>query len=91
MLAMKEEAAPAIRQAFSKRLEVARLSYGQRAGKAGLTAGEFAAVLGIDAERYRKYERAEREPPLWLLVKIAHTTGFGLDFLILGAPPGRAA
>jgi transcriptional regulator with XRE-family HTH domain len=86
-----EEAANKIREAFAHRLAVARESYAQRVGQPGMTAGEFAKLLGLDAERYRKYERGEREPPFWVLAKIASLTGFGPDFLILGAPPSRAA
>lgn len=86
-----EESTDQIRLAFAHRLAVARESYAQRVGQPGMTAGEFAKLLGLDAERYRKYERGEREPPFWVLAKIAALTGFGPDFLILGAPPSRAA
>jgi DNA-binding XRE family transcriptional regulator len=80
----------AIRHAFARRLAAARLAYGQQTQRPGITMEEFAAVLDIQTERYRKYERGEREPPLWLLAKIAQITGASLDHLVIGTT-NRAA
>lgn len=80
-----------IRAAFGRRLAVVREAYGQNTGRPGINQQEFAAELGLEPERYRKYERGEREPPFEVLAKIKALTGFGPDFLILGTPPGRAA
>jgi transcriptional regulator with XRE-family HTH domain len=86
-----DDAASAVTQAFARRLAVVRQSYGQRTGRPMLDMQTFAAELGVSAERYRKYERGEREPPLWLLVKVSDLTGFSLDFMIRGMPVGTAA
>jgi transcriptional regulator with XRE-family HTH domain len=80
-----------LRSAFGRRLAVVREAYGQTTGQPGINQQEFASALGIEAERYRKYERGEREPPFEVLARIKTLTGFGPDFLILGSPPSRAA
>lgn len=53
----------------------------------------FARSLGISGERpeerYRWYEIAEREPPLWILSAIRRATGASLDLLIADRPPGE--
>lgn len=81
----------AVTAAFARRLAVVREAYGQNTGQAPMDQKDFAKALGVEPERYRKYERGEREPPLWLLHRIATMTGFSLDFLISGKPLNRAA
>ncbi len=83
--------ASAYTEAFGKRLAVVREAYGQSIGKFRFEQKEFAELLGVEPERYRKYERGEREPPFWLLDRIAGLTGYSLDFLISGKPTNRAA
>ena len=56
--------APEARLRFAKRLREFRLPRGYQ------TARGFARVLGIDENRYTRYERAEVEPDLTLLMKI---------------------
>ena len=53
-----------IRQFFSERLRALRIAKGFP------TARKFAQKLGIDENRYTRYERAEVEPDLALLVRI---------------------
>lgn len=48
--------------------------------------GTFAARLGIEAERYRRYERDETEPDIETLAKIRRITGVSLDHLVAGDP-----
>jgi transcriptional regulator with XRE-family HTH domain len=47
-------------------------------------AESFAAVLGINAPAYRKYERGDAWPPLDVLVQIVELTNSTMDFLLLG-------
>lgn len=56
--------APPIRALFAKRLKALRVPRGFT------TARSFASALDIDENRYTRYERAEVEPDLSLLVKI---------------------
>lgn len=79
------------RSGFAERLAATRRGFGQRTARPGLTAQDFAAVLGLEPERYRKYERGEREPPLWVLQRITQITGVSLDHLVGGRPPREAA
>ncbi len=50
-------------------------------------------MLGISGdrpeERYRLYENAKREPPLWVLAAVRRVTGYSLDDLIAQLPAGR--
>jgi transcriptional regulator with XRE-family HTH domain len=55
---------PPVRVEFSKRLKLLRVPVGFP------TARSFATALGIDENRYTRYERAEVEPDLSLLMKI---------------------
>lgn len=66
---------------FGRRLRAARLATGY------VDAADFAADLGVQPPRYRKYERGESMPPPALLDAIVHMTGQSLDWLILGNSP----
>jgi hypothetical protein len=78
---------------FAAALREARLRYGKESGQGKITQKEFARMLGISGERpeerYRLYEGAKREPPLWILAAIRRVTGYSLDDLIAQLPAGR--
>ena len=57
-------AVPAVREHFAKRLKELRIPRGFP------TARSLSRALGIDENRYTRYERAEVEPDLSLLIKI---------------------
>lgn len=80
------------RQAFAERLKDVRARYGVSIGQPTLGQKEFAQSLGIGGdrpqERYGLYELAKREPPLWILAALRRETGFSLDDMIAGLPPG---
>ena len=82
--------ATALRSAFAARLVALRLSYAQSSGNPSMSASEFARLLDVGSETYRKYERGETEPPLIVLTRIHSLTGVSLDHLIAGDIP-RAA
>lgn len=65
-------------QQFGRRLRAARLTAGYE------EASDFAHDLGIEAPRYRKYERGQSFPPLDVLHDINRITGRSLDWLLLG-------
>jgi transcriptional regulator with XRE-family HTH domain len=46
---------------------------------------DFAAAIGVEEARYRRWEAAETEPDILHLQKIARITGASLDGLLLGA------
>lgn len=53
-----------------------------------MTAEEMAGLLGVPADRYRKYER--RSPmPVYLIAKFCRIVGCDLEHLILGKPRER--
>ena len=60
-------ATPAIRQIFARRLRELRVLNGYK------TARSLARSIGIDENRYTRYERAEVEPDLTLLTVLAAT------------------
>jgi transcriptional regulator with XRE-family HTH domain len=66
------------RQAFAVRLNAARIAAGYG------TMREFAAALGVEEARYRRWEAAETEPDILHLQRIAKLTGASLDSLITG-------
>lgn len=69
---------------FGRRLRAARITAGYD------EAADFAAVLGLESPRYRRYERGESMPPLDVLEDIADRTRRSLDWLLLGrGAPGR--
>ena len=74
-----------IRHMIAKRLRQLRVSYGQQIGQR-LNQPHFAALLGIKANSYGAYERADQEPSLEVLVALRRVTGISLDELI--AEPG---
>jgi transcriptional regulator with XRE-family HTH domain len=67
---------PEIRQLFAKRLKALRIPRGYT------TARSFAQALEIDENRYTRYERAEVEPDLSLLVKICALLGISPNELL---------
>ena len=76
--------ASAERGAFAARLTALRQTYGMSIGQPGLDMGEFAKLLGLEGETYRRYERGETEPPLRVLSAIRRVTGISLNALIAG-------
>lgn len=65
-----------ILKAFGKRLYASRVGAGYNDAK------DLAADLGLEAPRYRKYERGQSLPPVDILAEICKITGKSLDFLI---------
>jgi ribosome-binding protein aMBF1 (putative translation factor) len=65
------------RPEWAKRIEAARVL-------TGLDGKALANAIGIHEERYRKYERGEREPNVQVWAKISDFTGVSLDVLIKG-------
>lgn len=77
-----------MRRLFAERLRAARITGGYARQK------DFAAAIGIESERYRMWERGDREPDITHLVKIAAQLDVSLDFLLRGGadhPPLRRA
>jgi transcriptional regulator with XRE-family HTH domain len=74
----------ASRQHFAWRLRATRRAYGGLTGQPNLSARQFARILGIFPERYRRYERGELEPPLSVLTSLRRVTGVSLDRLVSG-------
>jgi hypothetical protein len=81
------------RRRFAAALREVRRRYGLETGQGDLTMKRFARMLGINGERpeerYRLYESAEREPPLWILAALRGVTGYSLDEIIAQLPAGR--
>lgn len=81
------------RKPFADGLRIVRHHYGIDSGQGTISQEDFAKMLGIGGdrpgERYGHYERATREPPIWLLAAIRRVTGYSLDDLIAQLPPGR--
>ena len=46
------------------------------------TQREIAAVLNMQLTVYQRYERGERELPLWAAIKLADYYGVTLDYLV---------
>ncbi len=78
---------------FAAALREVRRRYGAETGQGALTQKAFAKMLGISGERpeerYRLYESADREPPLWILTALRRVTGYSLDAIIAQLPAGR--
>ncbi len=70
-----------IRRAFGTRLRSLRLARGWRPK-------DVAEKLGIRYHRYIKYEEGLREPPFWLLIRMARLYNVTIDFLLAG-PEGE--
>lgn len=73
---MAEKIPSKVTREFGRRLRACRLAAGY------VDAADFANHLAIDRNRYRSYERGEREPPFELLVRLAKELGKSLDFLL---------
>jgi len=54
----------------------------------GMTAAQMAEVLGVPADRYRKYETRSPLPP-YLVGKFCIVVGCDLEHLLLGKPRER--
>jgi transcriptional regulator with XRE-family HTH domain len=68
----------AVRQSFARRLRAARIANGFDSMR------ELAASLGIEEARYGRWERAETEPDLEMLMKLRSALSISLDVLICG-------
>jgi transcriptional regulator with XRE-family HTH domain len=67
-----------MRRGFAERLRAARVTAGHATQK------DMADALKVEHERYRMWERGDREPDITNLVNIANTLKISLDFLLLG-------
>ena len=76
--------------AFAARLRALRQTYGVQIGQPLLSREEFAAMLNLEGETYRRYERAETEPPLRVLARLRQVTGASLNALVAGEINGSA-
>lgn len=63
---------------FGKRLRASRIAVGYA------TAEDFAKDVGIEAARYRQYERGGAMPPIDLLDAFCQLTDKSSDFLLFG-------
>ena len=77
----KSDRANRLMRDFGKRLRAARITAGWE------EAADFAADLGVEAPRYRRYERGHALPPIDLLADISRLTGATLDHLLMGRKP----
>jgi transcriptional regulator with XRE-family HTH domain len=73
------------RAQFAKNLRRLRIEKGFR------TAREFSTALGIDENRYTRYERAEVEPSLSLLLKICEALKISPNDLLAFDDAGGSA
>ena len=48
----------------------------------GVTQQEIAKAIGCSTNNYSRYEREEREPDVYYLIKIADYFGVSVDYLI---------
>lgn len=71
-----------LQQAMGRRLRALRIVAGYE------TADAFAALLGIEPARYRKYERGEATPAIDVLESIGIKTETSIDWLLFGWRPG---
>ena len=75
-------APPEARARFASQLRRLRVQ------KGFATARQFALAIGIEENRYTRYERAEVEPSLTVLLKICETLGVSPnDLLGFSTPP----
>ncbi len=77
-------AASNIKVAFAARLRALRLSLPPPEDQKELSQADFAKLLGLEAETYRRYERGETEPPLAVLARLRAVTGASLNSLVAG-------
>ena len=75
---------PLARAVFARRLRELRVPRGFR------TARSLARALGIDENRYTRYERAEVEPDLSLLVRICEVLGIAPNDMLAEAMRGNS-
>lgn len=73
------------RSPFARRLIQVRESFGVSTSQPGINQEEFADLLGVGSEAYRRYERGETQPKLNTLVRLRRLTGTSLDWLLTGA------
>ena len=78
----QQQASP--RERFALRLKMARERKYQ-------TATAAAEAIGLEAETYRRYERAETEPDISTLSKLAEVFDVSTDYLIRGDLPSLGA
>jgi transcriptional regulator with XRE-family HTH domain len=71
---------------FAERLIAVRELYALQTGRPGLDKKDFAALIGKEAQTYRRYEKGETEPNIETLIKIRKLTGVSLNYLIAGEP-----
>ena len=50
--------------------------------KSKKTQQEIASILHCDQSLYSKYERNEREVPLWILIKLSFLYNTSIDFMV---------
>lgn len=84
---MSIEASATARRLFARRLRELRVARGFK------TARSLANALGIDENRYTRYERAEVEPDLGLIQRICETLGLSPNELFgvtAHTPPARS-
>jgi transcriptional regulator with XRE-family HTH domain len=79
---------PIVRSGFAWRLRALRRVYGINRGQPNMTQKVFARELGVEDERYRRWERGEMEPSLGVLAALRRITGVSLDMLVCGERPG---
>jgi transcriptional regulator with XRE-family HTH domain len=82
---MVKPLAPEVRSQFAKRLKEMRVERGFPRAR------YFAKSLGIEENRYTRYERAEVEPSLSLIHKICNTLRVSPNQLLGFAEPGGGA
>lgn len=56
-----------------------------------LSKKDFATILSIEAQTYRRYEIGDTEPNIASLTRIHEVTGVSLDYLVAGAIADVAA
>ena len=69
---------------FAVRLRTLRKDAGHK------SMASFARKLEVQAERYRRWERGETEPSVFMLMRIQRVTSVCLNHLIAGKLPGVA-
>lgn len=73
-----------VKKAFSKRLRAIRIAN-------GYTQEQFSRSLGINRDRYAKYELGISEAPYYVLLRMCKLTDTSLDFLVGGKKADEAA
>lgn len=82
---MTSTLAPHVRSQFAKRLKIIRAQKGFHRAR------YFASRLGIEENRYTRYERAEVEPSLTLIHKMCETLNVTPNELLGFGPSGQQA